>query len=42
MIFQELIFNSVIGEGFIKNRLYYLDQEKFNLTIRREDQLSII
>jgi hypothetical protein len=35
MIFLELILKNVIGEGFIKNGLYYLDQENFNLTIKR-------
>jgi GAG-pre-integrase domain len=42
MIFQELILKNVIGKRFFKNGLYYLDQEKFNLTIKREDQLSTI
>jgi GAG-pre-integrase domain len=42
MIFQDVIFKNVIGEGLIKNVLYYLDQAKFNFNIRREDQLSII
>jgi hypothetical protein len=33
VIFQELISKKVIGEGLMKNRLYYLDHEKLNLNI---------
>jgi hypothetical protein len=42
IIFQDVIFKNVIGEGLMKNELYYLDQAKFNFNIRREDQLSIL
>jgi hypothetical protein len=42
VIFQELISKKVIGEGLMKNGLYYLDHKKLNLNIIREYQLSTL
>jgi GAG-pre-integrase domain len=42
VVFQELISKKVIGEGLMKNELYYLNHKKLNLNVRREDQLSAL
>jgi hypothetical protein len=42
VMFQEWISKKVIGEGLLNNGLYYLNQEKFNLNTRKEDELSTL
>jgi hypothetical protein len=42
VIFQEWKMKNVIGEGFLKNGRYYINEEKCNFLATREEELSTL
>jgi hypothetical protein len=42
VIFQKCITKKVIGEGFLENGLYFLNEEKYNFNTKREKELSTL